>query len=388
MRAVRPPRRRIGIAGAALTVLLAALALPSCGGDGGGGYVVTASFSRAVALYQGADVLVMGIDVGDVTAIEIAGDGIDVTMSIDEDVPLPADATAAIVPSSLIGERTVVLGPAWRGEDELADGDRIPVERTIIPVEPDEALQSVTELLQSLDPDSVRRLLAEGSGALEGNGRTLNQALGELAQLIPYLAEQDDELLALAGEVNVLADVIRARDTEVGELLTDFAAVSGALAEERESLARFLTSLTSLTAQGEGLLSAYETSLPEDMDTLAAVALTLKANGGSVRQLLLSLRQFQVGVIEAYDPSNRSVRARVFTSQTLLNPIMEILLALGFVPDDSGPLPVPTIPAPTVPTLPTPTLPPTTLPPTTLPPTTVPDGGTPCVPLLDPGCDG
>jgi virulence factor Mce-like protein len=388
MRVVRPPRRRIGIAGAVLTVLLAAFALPSCGGDGGGGYVVTASFSRAVALYQGADVLVMGIDVGDVTAIEIAGDGIDVTMSIDEDVPLPADATAAIVPSSLIGERTVVLGPAWRGEDELADGDRIPVERTIIPVEPDEALQSVTELLQSLDPDSVRRLLAEGSGALEGNGRTLNQALGELAQLIPYLAEQDDELLALAGEVNVLADVIRARDTEVGELLTDFAAVSGALAEERESLARFLTSLTSLTAQGEGLLSAYETSLPEDMDTLAAVALTLKANGGSVRQLLLSLRQFQVGVIEAYDPSNRSVRARVFTSQTLLNPIMEILLALGFVPDDSGPLPVPTIPAPTVPTLPTPTLPPTTLPPTTLPPTTVPDGGTPCVPLLDPGCDG
>jgi phospholipid/cholesterol/gamma-HCH transport system substrate-binding protein len=395
VRAVRLPRRRAGIAGAVLVAVLAAVALPSCGGGSSDGYEVTASFSRAVALYEGADVLVMGIDVGDVTAIEIAGAGIDVTMSIDEGVPLPDDATAAIVPSSLIGERTVVLGPAWRdGADVLVDGDRIPVERTIIPVEPDEALESVTELLQSLDPESVRRLLAEGSGALEGNGRTLNQALGELGQLIPYLADQDDELLAIAGDVNVLADVIRARDTEVGQLLTDFAAVSGALAEERESLARFLTSLTSLTLQGEDLLAAYETSLPEDMDTLAAVALTVNANAGSVRQLLLSLREFQLGVIDAYDPSNNSVRARVYTSQTLLNPIMEILLELGLVPPEGGPIPVPTIPVPTipVPTIPTPTIPVPTIPTPTIPPPTVPDPGDGdgglCVPLVDPGCDG
>ena len=391
MSAVRLPRRRAGIAAALLVAVVAAVALPSCGGGGGRGYQVTASFSRAVALYEGADVLVMGIAVGEVTAVEIAGAGIEITLSIDEDVPLPDDATAAIVPSSLIGERTVVLGPAWRdGDDVLVDGDRIPVERTIIPVEPDEALESVTELLQSLDPESVRRLLAEGSGALEGNGRTLNQALGELAQLIPYLADQDDELLAIAGDVNVLADVIRARDTEVGQLLTDFAAVSGALAEERESLARFLTSLTSLTLQGEDLLAAYETSLPEDMDTLAAVALTVKANGGSVRQALLSLRAFQRGVIDAYDPANQSIRARVHTSQSLLDPIMQILLELGLVPPEGGPLPVPPVPTIPVPTIPAPTIPTPTLPTPTIPPPTVPDPGDGglCVPLIDPGCDG
>ncbi len=385
-------RRAVGIGGGVLAAVLAASGLASCGGGAPTGYEVTASFSRAVALYEGADVLVMGIAVGEVTGIEIAGGGIDVTMTVDEEVPLPADATAAIVPSSLIGERTVVLGPAWRdGDGELGDGDRIPVERTIIPVEPDEALESITELLQSLNPESVRRLLEEGAGALDGNGRTLNQALGELAQLVPYLADQDDELLALAGEVNVLADVVRARDTEVGDLLSDFATVSGALAEERDSLARFLTSLTSLSAQGESLLSAYETSLPEDMDTLAAVALTVKANSGAVRELLLSLREFQVGIIDAYDPSNRSVRARVYTSQTLLNPIVEILDQLALLPpigDPGGPLPVPTIPP--LPTIPTPSIPTPTLPRPTIPPVpTVPppgDGGGVCVPILDPGC--
>jgi phospholipid/cholesterol/gamma-HCH transport system substrate-binding protein len=388
---VAPHLRSRLLLAAALLVVPGVLGLAGCGGSASG-YEVTARFSRAVALYKGADVLVMGIAVGEVTAVEIAGDVIEVVLRVDDDVPVPADATAAIVPSSLIGERTVVLGPAWRtGDRRLADGDVIPVERTIIPVEPDDALESVTELLQSLDPDSVRRLLSESAGALEGNGATLNSALGELARLLPWLADQDDELLALAAEVGVLADVIRARDTEVGQLLRDFALVSDALAQERQSIARFLGSLTSLTLQGEALLSAYETSLPEDMDTLASVALTVRANAGAVRQLVLSLREFQVGTIEAYDPATGSVRARVNTSQTLLNPIIEILLALGIPPPGSGPgpLPLPGLPeppplpdVPDVPDLPGPIPPPPTVPP--LPPPPDQD----CLPLLDPLCPG
>jgi len=306
-------------------------------------------------------------------------------LRVDDDVPIPADATAAIVPSSLIGERTIVLGPAWRpGDRRLADGDVIPVERTLIPVEPDDALQSVTELLESLDPQSVQRLLSEGAGALDGNGATLNSALGELARLLPWLADQDDELLALAAEVGVLADVIRARDTEVGQLLRDFALVSDALAQERQSIARFLGSLTSLTLQGEALLSAYETSLPEDLDTLASVALTVQANAGAVRQLVLSLREFQIGTIEAYDPETGSVRARVNTSQTLLNPIIEILLALGLAPPGSGPGPLPLPPLPQPPPLPTVPELPGPLPQPTVP--GLPDPGDDCLPLLDPLC--
>lgn len=378
-------RRLLAIA---LVATAIAGGLSACGSGGSGGAEITARFSRAVALYEGADVLVMGIAVGEVERIDIDGGGIDVTMRIDEEVPLPADATAAIVPNSLIGERTVVLGPAWReGDGRLENGDEIPVERTIIPVEPDEALESVTELLQSLDPRSVRRLIDEGANALDGNGASLGEALGELSQLIPYLAEQDDELLSLADDVGTLADVIRARDTQVGKLLRDFAVVSDALAEERQSIARFLRSLTSLTLQGEALLTEYRTELPEDMDTLASVALTVQANAGSVKQLLLSMREFQLGTIEAYDPETGSMRARVYTSQTLISPIAEILLALGVPPPGSGPNP----PVP-LPPLPLPDPGDVLTPPTILPVLPDPDGGGGddgglCLPFIDPGCE-
>lgn len=312
----------------ALTLLSSALSACSSGDDSG--YMIEARFSRTVALYEGADVLVMGIPVGSVDHIDTDAEGVLVSISMRGDVPLPADATAAIVPASLIGERNVVLGPAWvKGSPKLGDGDLIPVERTIIPVEPDEALESITNLLESLDPESVASLLKEGSNALDGNGDTINEALLQLSTLIPYLSEQDDELLSIAADINVLANVVRGRDAQIAELLKNFSTVADVLADERDSLVTFLDSLSSLTAEGKALLTAYEVTLPENLETVASVALTIKVNGDSVGQALLALRQFQDGVLTAYNPETETIRARIYTSQSGLDPLVAALKLLG-----------------------------------------------------------
>lgn len=319
---------------AVLVLVTVCLALASCS-SGGDTYTIHARFARAVALYDQSAVLLMGVRVGEVTSIDIDGDGIAVTMEIADDVPLSEKVTAAIVPSSLIGERNVALGPPWQpGAGKLADGDTIPLDRTIIPVEPDEALESVTNLLQSLDPDSVAALLDSGSQALDGNGIIINRTLVELSQLLPYLAEQDDELLALAGDVNVLADAVRSRDQQIGKLLDDFATVTDAVAEERESLKRFFNAIASLSAQGKALLTAYEVTLPDDLDTLATVAFTVQVNSEAVSRALQSINGFKDGVFDAYDPVNKSVRARVNVQQSGLDPLLAAidLLTGGTLP--------------------------------------------------------
>ena len=178
-----------------------------CAISGPGTYEIVARFTRAVALYEQSDVNVMGVTVGHVRDIEIDGDEIAVTLAIRDDVPLPADATVAIEPASLIGERNIVL-PAWKpGDERMAPGTVIGPERTIIPVEPDEALQAVTDLVGALDPTAVNDLLDATAGALAGRGSTINRALAALAELVPTLAEQDDKLLAIADDVDRLSAV-------------------------------------------------------------------------------------------------------------------------------------------------------------------------------------
>src|SRR5690606_33161215 len=127
---LRPPRgphggaamRRLALAA---VLALAAAAVPGCGllGDGGS-YRITAYFDRAVSVFPSSDVRVLGLPAGSVAAVEVEGDRVRVDMDVDDDVRLPVDARAQIVPQSLIGERYIQISPAHvEGEEALEDGD-------------------------------------------------------------------------------------------------------------------------------------------------------------------------------------------------------------------------------------------------------------------------
>lgn len=310
-------------------VLVSTSVLAGCSSSRSGSYEIVARFSRAIAIYEQSDVKVMGVTVGHVREIDIDGDAIVLTLQISDDVPLPADATVAIAPSSLIGERNVVL-PAWRpGDEEMAPGTIIPVERTIIPVEPDEALQAVTDLVEALDPDAVNNLLVASETALSGNGSTINRALAELSRLIPTLAEQDDALLAIAADVDRLAAVARAREAEIGRLLDDFATVAGVLDEERQEIIDFVQAMVRLTREGKALLTAYEVTLPEDLEAVGSLALTIKVNAGAVEDLVHNLFSLNVEFIDSYDAQHSAIRGRGPAERSALEQLIPILEQLG-----------------------------------------------------------
>ena len=311
------------------SALAGTLSLAGCGTSEPSTYEISARFTRAVAVYEQSDVKVMGVTVGEVRDIEIDGDEIVLTLAIREDVPLPADTTAAIAPSSLIGERDVVLSPWKPGGERLPPGAVIGADRTIIPVEPDEALQAVTDLVAALDPDSVNELLTASSEALEGNGATINQVLVELGRLLPTLAEQDDALLAIASDVDRLAAVARARDAEIGRLLDDFATVAGVLDQERQEIIDFVEAMVVLSREGNALLAAYEVTLPDNLETVGTLALTIKVNAGSVQDLVDNLFSLNVEVIDGFDAQHSALRGRGPLEASVLEQLLPILEELG-----------------------------------------------------------
>ena len=61
----------------------------------------------AAGLFVGNDVGVLGVNVGEITAIEPDGDKVLVTMEIDSDQPVPSDAGAAVVAVDRLRARNV-----------------------------------------------------------------------------------------------------------------------------------------------------------------------------------------------------------------------------------------------------------------------------------------
>ncbi|HEU5082709.1 MAG TPA: MlaD family protein [Acidimicrobiales bacterium] len=297
----------------ALAALLAAsTALSGCALPGGGDtYEVVAYFPRAVSLYESGSVQVLGLPAGEVTDILVEGDRVRVTMAVDSDVALPSDVRAAIVPQSLIGERRVQLFPAFEQGDELArDGHEIPIEETVVPVEPDEALASLKEFLDALEPQGVGRLIDNAATALDGQGERLGSALDELSRLVGNIEDNDDTIIRIAERFDDFTATLLSRESQLAQVMDDFAVVANVLAEEREEVETLVRSLAHLSDGGLDLVSEHAVRLRTDVAILQRLTESIEQNLDGVDALVEGGAQQIDGFIDAYNPTLRALDLR------------------------------------------------------------------------------
>ena len=139
---------------------------------------ITAYFSAATAIYPGDAVRVSGVKVGTIDSISPEGTQTKLTLKVDRDVPIPADAKAVIVAQNLIAARYVQLAPAYRAGQgsPMRAGAVIPSDRTAVPVEWDEVKAQLMRLATDLGPaggpqaagheTSISRFIDSASSAL------------------------------------------------------------------------------------------------------------------------------------------------------------------------------------------------------------------------------
>jgi virulence factor Mce-like protein len=300
------------------------------GDDGPEDTHLTVWFERAVSLYPESRVQVMGLDAGRILAVEPEGDRVRVELAVDGDVPIPADVNAAIVPQSLIGERNVSLQPAWQpGDERIEDGATIPVERTSIPAEPDEALQAFTDLAHDLDPDEVARLVTESAEALGGRGDLMNRALEQAGDLSQLIAREDDRLVDVAADLNELASTLGTRDQQLGRVLDGFARATGVLADERQEIEALIHGLGDLAETGNELVAAHEDHLPEDLAQLSRAGRAARANVEALAVLVQSLAANSRGLIGAHNEELGVIVQRINLTPLTAEVLRPLFNALG-----------------------------------------------------------
>jgi virulence factor Mce-like protein len=328
----RAPHRLVAV------VLAATLSLTGCSLIGGGDtYEVIAYFPRAVSLYEAGAVQVLGLPAGEVADIEVIGDRVKVTLAVDSNVPLPVDVRAAIAPQSLIGERRVQLFPPFQEGDELVrDGHEISIEDTIIPVEPDEALASLKEFLDALDPKGAGRLIDNAATALDGQGEQLGSALEELSGLVGNIEDNDDSIISIAERFDDFTSTLLTRESQLATVMDDFAVVAEVLADERGEIEALITGLANLSGDGLDLVSEHAVRLRTDVQILQRLTASINANLEGVDALIQGGSQQIDGFIGAYNPTVRAINLR-----NNFSPLLESALAPLF--DEAG-IPFPCLP--------------------------------------------
>ncbi|MCD0449311.1 MCE family protein [Actinocorallia sp. API 0066] len=320
-----PTRRR---ARALLPPLALALAVAGCAMPDGGDRQVTVTFDRAPSFYAGSRVKVLGLDVGTVTEVRIADTGVRVRASVDRDVPLPADAVASIVPLNVVGERNLVLSP-WTPGRPKATGDlAIPRERTVLPVETDEALAAFTGILQAVDPVRARDLTRDLASSLSGNGTAFNSALQQLGRLTDTVGGQADDLAAIADNLHTALGAVRGKEDALGDLLDGLATATRTLAAEREAITQLVQGLAKLIRSGHALLEKYDGQLVDDMAALTRVALTLQGNSEHLGEFVDALPAASRAFLTSWNRKEHRIELRF-----ALDPQLRHLLQQLGIPD-------------------------------------------------------
>jgi len=332
--------RLLRLAAVATVVALIASGCSLLGG-GGGTYQLVAYFPRAVSLYPSSQVRVLGLPAGSVDRVDVEGTRVKVTMSIENDIPVPKNVKALITPQSLIGERYIQLSPAWKQGDDKAENG-MEIHDAIVPVEPDEALAELKKFLDSLDPNGLGRLINNAADDLQGQGATLNHALDQVSQLVSTFAAKDQQLADIVDNFDRFTATLATRETQLGDVLATFSQATQVLADERQGIENLLGGLASLSANGLQLVSKHADELRSDIDTLSRTAQSIDANLDGLSKLLDSAPTLVRGLLGAYNPTARAVNLR-----QNWGPLVESVLG----PVVKGVLPGATVPTPCVPGL-------------------------------------
>jgi len=275
VRDLKPGRAALAVL---VAVVLAVGARTWLGGDSQ--TTIHARFTSGQGLNVNDEVKVLGVSVGKISAIENDGDSVLVTMEVDEDQPIPADARAAIVAPSLVSGRFVQLAPLWTGGDRLEDGDTIALERTAVPLSFDDVKQQLTDLATALGPDRGNRRGALGATIIalqrslkDGNADQLRTAIAGLRGAATPQSDGRSDLFSTIANLDTFTRTLALHDGAVRGFTDELDAVSTTLAANRSTLRGAVRDLADVLALTKRYLDRHHGRLKgtlRDLNLLAA----------------------------------------------------------------------------------------------------------------------
>lgn len=298
---------------------------------------ITAFFVKATAVYPGDEVRVAGVKVGLIKSIEPDGAQARVTMAVDHDVPIPADAKAVIVAQNLIAARYVQLAPAYETSGpRMVDGAVIPLDRTAVPVEWDEVKDQLTRLATELGPTgdvsgtSVSRFIDSAANAMGGNGEKLRATLAQLSGVGRVLADGSGNIVDIIKNLATFIGALRDSNAQIVQFQERFATLTSVLDGSRSDLDAALANVADVVAGVQRFIKGSRDQTAEQVQRLANVTQVLVEHQRDVEQLLHVAPTAISNTLNFFDPRDGGI-VGTFALTNFSNPVQLICGAIGAI---------------------------------------------------------
>ena len=234
-------------------------------------YSLTAAFKDANGVQRGADVVVAGHPIGQVTGVKVAGQEADVMMRINPQyAPVHRGTIARIRYSTLLAQKYIELSPMSR-HAEIPSGGRIPSDETVTPVDFDQFLSAFDEETRA----RIQIVVQQAGTGLEGRQEAINDLFDQLHGLsieskppLDAVRLHEDNLDRIIASLAVTSDRLARSHENLGQLVQNANDVNGRLADQDAALAQLIHHLADLMTDYNVTLDGNEGNLHQTVAQL------------------------------------------------------------------------------------------------------------------------
>lgn len=262
--------------------------LPGTEGHGPGSFTIQAQMPDVGNIQQNSRVRVGDVNVGTVTKIDRQGWHALLTMTLNGDVDLPANATATIGQTSLLGSLHVELAPPKTAapQGRLQSGSVIPLSAGKAYPTTEQTLATVSLLLNGGGIGQIQDITESLSTAFAGREGDVRSLIEQLDIFIGNVKDQTQDIIDATDSLNRLVGQIADQAPVVDKALKAVPQALSVLNDQRENLADALDQLGKFSALTADTVNQTKDNLAKELDAIGPV-LESVANAGpaAVRSL-------------------------------------------------------------------------------------------------------
>jgi phospholipid/cholesterol/gamma-HCH transport system substrate-binding protein len=264
------------------------LPLPGTQGNGPGAYTIEAQLPDVANIERNSRVRVGDVTVGNVSDIERQGWHALVTMTINGNVKLPANATATIGQTSLLGSLHIELAPPKdvAPQGVLHDGSIIRLTSGAAFPSTEQTLASVSLLLNGGGLGQIQDITQALSVAFAGRENDLRSLIQQLDIFVGYVNDQKDDIIAAADSLNKLVGQFAAQKPVVDRALTSIPNALSVLKNQRDNLSDALAQLGKFSALVADSTNQTKENLVRELSDLGPVLQSLADAGPALTRSL------------------------------------------------------------------------------------------------------
>ena len=267
---------------------LNSLPLPGTAGGGPGSYVVQAEMPDVSTIQRNSRVRVGDVTVGNVTNIERRGWHALITMRLQGDTELPANATATIGQTSLLGSLHIELAPPTNAppQGRLRAGAVIPLSSARSYPTTEQTLAAVSMLLNGGGLGQVQDITRTLTTAFAGRENDVRSVMQQIDDFIVELNSQIDDITAAMESVSRLTRTFADNQPVLDKALRTIPDAVAVLKDQRHNLADALDELGKFSALTADTIGKTREALVSEVNSIGPVFKSLADAGPALTRSL------------------------------------------------------------------------------------------------------